>query len=165
MCSITFFRGLKEKCSFLENTRSSLQPVYLELHREERSSQDKLSLQKAVQRRVRFKKSSQETRTGYVCLLKYIQLHGSTCLILGRFFLVLENKHSYFHRTRQVEPFMLHCFECLSEADFYQLLQYYEHYDMYYFFCIISFVLLLLYFLCIITCHWQSQKKGTTKRN
>ena len=40
----------------------------------------------------------------------------------GSFFIVPENKHFYFHGTRQVEPFMFHCFECLSAADFYQLL-------------------------------------------
>ena len=40
----------------------------------------------------------------------------------GRVFIVPENKHFYFHGTRQVEPFMFHCLECLSAADFYQLL-------------------------------------------
>ena len=42
---------------------------------------------------------------------------------LGTFFsIVPENKHFHFHGTRQVEPLMLHCFEFLSEVDFYQLL-------------------------------------------
>ena len=46
MCSRIFCRGLKEKYSFFENTRSSLQPACSELHKEEPSSQDKLSLHK-----------------------------------------------------------------------------------------------------------------------
>ena len=43
---------------------------------------------------------------------------STACSILGTFFIVPENKHLYFHGTRQVEPFMLHCFEFLSEGDF-----------------------------------------------
>ena len=35
-------------------------------------------------------------------------------------FIVPENKHFYFHEARQVELFMLHCFEFLSEKDFCQ---------------------------------------------
>ena len=83
----------KEKYSFLEKTCSSLQPACLELHREEPSSQDKLSLQKQYSLGLDSGKNRQQMRTGEFCLLQYFQLHDSTCLILGLFF-VLENKHS-----------------------------------------------------------------------
>ena len=43
---------------------------------------------------VRFKKSNQQTRVGYLCLLQYFQLHGSSCSTLGRFLLLL--KISFF---------------------------------------------------------------------
>ena len=64
----------------------SLQLACSELHREEPSSRDKTEFVKAVQPRVIFKKSGQQTRTGNLYLLQYFQLHGSTCSTLGRDF-------------------------------------------------------------------------------
>ena len=87
------------KYSFLENKCYSLQPACSELHAEEPSS----DFAKAAQLRVGFKKSSQQTRTRY--------LHG--LLDPGKKIFVSEN-----NGTCQVEPFMLHCFEFLSETDF-----------------------------------------------
>ena len=60
-----------------------------------------------MQPRVRVRKTSQQTRTGYLCLLQYFQVYGSTCLTMGRFSIVPENNHFYFHGTRQVEPFCI----------------------------------------------------------
>ena len=56
--------------------------------------------EKALNPRVRFKKSSQRTHTGYLCLLQYFQLYCSTCSIQGRFFLFL------FSWDRSIEPFV-----------------------------------------------------------
>ena len=61
----------------------SLQLACSELQREEPSARDKTEFVKAVQPRVIFKKSGQQTRTGNLCLLQYFKLHGST---LGRDF-------------------------------------------------------------------------------
>ena len=78
---------------------------------------DKLSFQKQrsqedftwVQPKVGFKKSSQQTRTGFLCLLQSFQLHGSTCQAFGYLVIVPKNNHFCFHGTRQVEPVMLYC--------------------------------------------------------
>ena len=72
----------------------------------------------ALQPRVRFKKSSQHTRTRYLCLLQYFQLHCSICSTLGRFFIVLENKHFYFHGTRQVKSFYVALLRMFVRSEF-----------------------------------------------
>ena len=110
----SFILGMKY--SFLEDTCSSLQPTCSDLHTEEPSSQDKLSLDK------QFRFGSDSRKAVNRCVLDisaYCSIFNSTaCSSLGSFFIVPENKHLYFHSTHSVELFTLHCFKCLSGADF-----------------------------------------------
>ena len=60
-----------------------------------RAAQRRAEFAKTLQSRVRFKKSSQQTRTRYLCLLQYFQLHYWTCFTMGLFFIVPENKYVF----------------------------------------------------------------------
>ena len=98
MCSRTFCWGLKEKYSFLENTRCSLYPACSELHREEPSSQNKLRLQNPW----RLGSDSRKAVNRLVPdISAYCSISNSTVRPFRPwdvFFIVLENKRG----TRQV---------------------------------------------------------------
>ena len=93
-------------------------------YREEPSFQDKLSLKKHCSLGSDSKKA---VNRGVLDIYAYCSISNSTVqfvrpldvflLFLGRFFFII----FYFHGTRQTEPFVLHYFKRLAEADFYQL--------------------------------------------
>ena len=91
----------------------------LKLHREEPSSQEKLSLQKKCSlgsdSRKAVNRLIPDTST-------YCSTFNSTFDLFNpeTFYNVPKNKHFYFYSACQVESFMLYCFGCLSQADFCQ---------------------------------------------
>ena len=103
MFSKSFCWGLKEKYSFFENIRSSLEQVCSELHREEPSSQHKLSLQKQCSLGPDLSKAVNR-RVPYISV--YCSISSSTVRPVwpwDAFLLFLKINIFYFHETRQVE--------------------------------------------------------------
>ena len=89
-----------------------------ELQREERSSQDKMSLQKQCN-------VGSDSRKAVNSLVPDISAYCSISNSTVRpvrpwddFSIVPENKHFYFYGARQIEPFTLHCFECFVRSGF-----------------------------------------------
>ena len=110
----SFILGMKY--SFLKNTCSPLQPACSELNTEEPSSRDKLSFQKQFSLGSDSRKAANKRLPD---ISTCYSISNSTAIRPWKISLLFLKINIFcFHRTRQIEPFMLHCFEYLSEANF-----------------------------------------------